>query len=65
MNFNGAEDEYFYTRYLCWSPNDNFILELGSGRIELQRSQSSQSITAAAIGTATGWCLGPYLPRAC
>ena len=27
MNFSGAEGEYFYTRYLCWTPTDNFILE--------------------------------------
>ena len=27
MNFSGAEGECFYTRYLCWPPNDDFILE--------------------------------------
>ena len=27
MNFTGAEGEYFFSRYVCWTPNDNFILE--------------------------------------
>ena len=27
MNFHGAEKEYFSSRYLCWTPLDDFILE--------------------------------------
>ena len=27
VNFSGTEGEYFYTRYLCWSLDEDFILE--------------------------------------
>ena len=27
MNFSGADGEYFFSRYVCWTPSDNIILE--------------------------------------
>ena len=57
MNFSGAEGEYFYTRYLCWSPDDNFILEAWVRPNRARDRPCTSSTTVAAGRTAMAWLM--------
>ena len=56
MNFSGAEGEYFYNRYIGWSPTDNCILEAWVAAESVIRDARGSCITAAAIRMVMGWC---------
>ena len=62
MNFGGADGEYFYSRYLTWTPTDNFILEawarptrVKSGtRVIVYNGRRRKTVTGCLSGTVRG-----------